>query len=292
MIRHLLLLLFGRPVVQVMGNVMALAAFLETVMYSRSMGQTVAVGTLGHGLVLVGVAGNTGNLAVLGLAGSESRKDRIMTGSAELRSRGGRVHQFKRLVRLVTGRTVCLSHRRRMRLMTIDALGDGTVIAGMAEITGEGRMLARTGNHLLVGAFVASDTDLLVLTFKADVQRLMRVVATEAVFYFVMDTAFMAVAALGDVVCHARAVPFVTVLATDLRFVGGTVRFDLCRLLAMALDTISNAQNSLLGKRNRTQTSNECQRKSCNQQPLHLILEHDLSSLQKQPDINNAHNDA
>ncbi len=147
-----LFLLFDRPVVQIMSNIMALATFRETLVHALCVRQTMAVSTLRYGLVLVGVTGCTGNLAVLGLAGGKSCKHRIMTSGTELRSRGGRISQLKRLVSLVTCGTVGLGHRRGVRLMTINTVRDVAVGVCMAEVTGKGCVLARACNHLLVGA--------------------------------------------------------------------------------------------------------------------------------------------
>ena len=49
---------------------------------------------------------------------------------------------------------------------------------GMTKIAGKGCVLARAVNHLLVGPGVTRDADDLMLAFKIDIQRLMRVVTT------------------------------------------------------------------------------------------------------------------
>ena len=64
-----------------------------------------------------------------------------------------------------------------MRFMAVDALRNATVLIGMTEVAGEGRMLARTGKHLLLGTSVTGDTNLLVFTFEANIQWLMRIMA-------------------------------------------------------------------------------------------------------------------
>ncbi len=85
--------------------------------------------------------------------------------------------------------------------MAVNTSRDVAVCICMTEITGKGRVLARTGDHLLVGACMAGDTNRLVLAGQGHVQRLMRIVATQAgIFHFVMRAAFMAVAALRNVV--------------------------------------------------------------------------------------------
>lgn len=67
-----------------MSGVVTLAAFRETLMHWLGMRQTVAIGTQRHGLVLCGVTGCTGYLAMLRLADRERRKSRIVAGSAKL----------------------------------------------------------------------------------------------------------------------------------------------------------------------------------------------------------------
>lgn len=106
----MLLLLFSGPVVQVVSDVVALAAFREAVMHRLCMGQPVAIGAIGHGLVLGGVAGCAGDLAVLRLACGQRCKDRIVARGTELRSGAGRVSQRQRLVCLVTGCAVSLGN--------------------------------------------------------------------------------------------------------------------------------------------------------------------------------------
>ena len=76
------------------------------------------------------------------------------------------------------------------------------MVVSMTEITCEGRVLAWAGNHLLVGTGMTRDTNRLMLTLKGNIQRLVRIVATEArCFNFVVSTAFMTIAAVGDIAC-------------------------------------------------------------------------------------------
>lgn len=76
--------LFCRPIVQIVGNIMTLATFREALMHAFGVRQTMAVSTLRHGLVLVGMTGCTSNLAMLGLTRGERRKDRVVTCSTKL----------------------------------------------------------------------------------------------------------------------------------------------------------------------------------------------------------------
>lgn len=267
--------LLGRPVIQIVSDIMALTTFREAFVHALGMGQAVTIGTLGHGLVLGAVAGRTGDLAVLGLAGRKGRKDRIVAGSTQLGSSAWRIVKLKRLVRQVTGRAVCLGHGCRVRLMTIGTSRDVAVGVSMAEVTGEGRMLARAGNHFLVGTGVTGDTYGLMLTDEANVQRLMGVVATEAfLFHLVVGASLVTVTAQGDIVGHTRPMTLVTRLTVYLSLVRRSICSNLGRLLGMTLDAVSHGKNRLLSQSDGTQSKNEHQRKSCQQQLLSLFLQH------------------
>jgi len=76
--------LLGWPVIQIMRNVVTFATFREARVHALCMRQTVAVGTLWHSLVLVGVAGNTRDLTMLRLAGSQGLKYPAVTGSTKV----------------------------------------------------------------------------------------------------------------------------------------------------------------------------------------------------------------
>lgn len=164
--------------------------------------------------------------------------------------------------------------------MAIHAGRDIAMGIGVAEVTGEGGMLARIGKHLLVGAGMAGDADDLMLAGQVDLQRLMRVVAAEAVVNFIVGAARMTVAALGDIVRNTRAMPFVAGLAIDFRFVGGTIGGNLRRLLAVTFDAVVNGQHGLFGERDSTQAGDKNQRHCRNQQFTRLTLQHLTSSLE------------
>ena len=89
-----------------MSNIVTFATFREALVHRRSVRDTMTVGTLGYGHMLVGVTGCTRDLAVLGFAGSERCVDSIMAGATKLRCRGGWLSQFQRLMCLVAGATV------------------------------------------------------------------------------------------------------------------------------------------------------------------------------------------
>ena len=77
-------MLFSGPVVQIVSNVMALTTFREALVHALGVWQTMTIRTLGHSLVLVSMTGCARDLAMLGGACGKSRKDGVMTCSAEL----------------------------------------------------------------------------------------------------------------------------------------------------------------------------------------------------------------
>jgi hypothetical protein len=128
---------------------------------------------------------------------------------------------------------------------------------GMTEITGKFFMLARVGNHLLLRTSMTTHTNSLLLARDADVQGFMRVMAAKTVIDLIMCTAFMALTALGDVVCHAWAVSGMTGRAVDFGFVGGPVCLDLRGLFSVAFDTVIGSQDGLCGQSRMTQANHE-----------------------------------
>ena len=259
-----------------MSNIVTLTAFREALVHCFSMRQPMTVSTRRYRLVFVGMTGHTGNLAVLGLACGQGRHNGVMTSSAHLRSSIRRIHQLQRLMRHVAGCTVLLSHRLRVRLVTIYASRHTRVTIVMAEITCKIRMLAGLSDELFVWFSMACITNSLVLPFQLNVEGFMRIVATEAVFYFVVSSTFMAVTALRNVFGGTRAVPFVACLTIDLCLVGGTVCSDFSRLLSVTLSTVIDGQNRL-GDSHRTQRK---ERDGENKQSLQLNIEHLSTSLE------------
>lgn len=180
---------------------MALAAFRELLVDPFGMRQTMAVRTSRNGLVLALVAGHTGELAMLSLACSQRRVNRIVTSGTQSGGRGVRVHQLERLVRFVAGRAVVLRHRLGMRFMAVRTGRHAGVGISMAEVTSEGCVLAGAGLHLLDRTGVTGVTNLLLLALDGDVQRLVRVMAIKAGnLDFVMGATLVAVAALRNIV--------------------------------------------------------------------------------------------
>lgn len=229
---------------------MTLTTFREALVHAFRVRQSMTVITSRHRLVLVDMAGRAGNLAMLGLACRQHGIDRIMARGTESRSGVGRIGQLKRLVCLVAGRTVGLGHRLGVRLMAINTFRDIAVSVGMTEITGEGCVLARNGDHLLVGTCVAGDANRLVFPFEGYVQGLVRVVAAEArLLDFVMSAAFMTVAAQGNILRRTGAMTFVASLAINFSLVRCAVCGDLGRLLGVTLGAVIYGQNRL-GKSN------------------------------------------
>ncbi len=183
---------------------------------------------------------------MLALAGGQLVEGRVMAGSAENRSGIRTVSQSERLMCLVARGAIGLHHGLGVRRMACHAVGNVTMGISMAEVAGNFGMHARTDDHLLAGAGVASLANSLDFAFKLDIQRLMRVVAAHASGNFIVTGSRVAVAALRYVVRNLGTVPFVTGLAINLGFVRRTIRFDLSRLLIMAFDAVGRRQYRLL----------------------------------------------
>lgn len=111
---YTLLILF-RPIVQVVGDTVALTTFREAIVDTLSVRQTMTVATLRNILVLVGMTGDTGNLTVLGGARLEHGICRIVAGGTELGGGIGTIGEQQRLVCLVAGPAVLLGHRLGVR---------------------------------------------------------------------------------------------------------------------------------------------------------------------------------
>lgn len=262
--------LLSGPVVQIVGNIMALTTFRETLVHAVSVRQAMTISTLWNRHVLVSVTGCARDLAVLGLARGKRCKSRIMTRSTELRLSRCRISQTKWFVSLVTSGAVSLSHQLAVRLVAINAVRDITVGVCMAEVTGEACVHARACNHLLVRTRVAGDANHFMLTVQGDVERLMWVVAVQAgSFNFIVGASFMAITTNRDIFGRAGAMPFMTGLAINFSLVRRAICRDLSWLLTVTLDTVRYGQNSVFSNGNRAKTSNESHRKSCNQQFLH-----------------------
>ena len=265
-----------------MSNIVTLATLRELGVHGRHMRLPVAIGTLRYGLMLVGMAGHAGNLAMLGLAGSKLGIDRIMTGSTEFRRSVRFISEGQRLVCLVTRRAVLLRHSLGVRLMTLDTIRDVAVSVCVTEVTGEGLMLARSSGHLLGRPGVTGNADGLVLTGQVNVQRLVRVVATEAVVDCIVVGTIVTVVAARNVVFNLRTMAFVARLAIDFRLVGRPVRFDLGRLLIMALGTISNHQpggENVSGRQNDKKSGSQNEGKKLRL----MAMLHGWTSLKKYP---------
>ena len=144
--------LFCWPVIEIVRDVVTFATLRETIVHCLDVRQAMAIGTLRNCLVLAGVTSCASNLAVLSLTGRKGCEDSIMTCGTKLRLGRRRICQFERLVRHVTGGTVCLSHRLRVGFVAVNTFRDIAVSISMAEVTSERGMLARVGNHLLVRA--------------------------------------------------------------------------------------------------------------------------------------------
>lgn len=173
---------------------------------------------------------------------------------------------------LVTSGTIRLGHRLTVRLMAVNTVRNVAVGVSMTEVTGESCVLAWAGSHLFVRTGVTGNTDNLVLAFKSYVERLVRVVAAEAVFNFVVFTTIMAVITTWDVLRNSWTVTLMTGLAINFSFVRCTICGNLSWLLIVTLHAVRYRKDGLFGQGDRPETCNECNSTGCDQQFLHHLF--------------------
>ena len=238
--------LLAGPVVQIMRRVVTVAALREFGVHGCRMRHAMTIAALRDHAVLIDMAGDAGNLVVLGRARRQFVVGRCMARGAKLGTGILTVGQFEGFVSLVAGRTVGLDHGFPVGGVTVDAVGDIAVGVGMAEVTGHFGMHAGTGGHLLAGTGMAGLTDCLELTFQVQVERLVGIVAAHAFRDLVMTGSSMTVAAEGNVVGDHRLVTLMTGRAVNFGFVGGAGSLDLGRLLDMTLVAVIGGQDVLL----------------------------------------------
>jgi hypothetical protein len=125
---------------------MAAATQWEFLVNTLGVWQIVTIATLRNSFMLIGMTAYTGNVMVFGFGCSQLAERQIMTGSTEnILCRVG-IFENQRLVDIVTGSTISLGHILRMRFMALQALRNCSMGIGVAEVTGEGGVLARLGD--------------------------------------------------------------------------------------------------------------------------------------------------
>ena len=225
-----------------MRNIVTTAAGREFFVDSFGVRKVMAVTALRYRLVLVGVAGDTSDVVVLGITGHQQGVGGIVTGGTEDVLGAVRIVQYQRLMNLVAGRAVSLGDLVRMWLMALEALRDDPMFFRMTEVAGEGGMFARIRGELIVLRGVTGQTFGLEFAFQFDKQRLVRIVTTQTVFQLIMRGPFMAHAALRDIVGARRAMTGMAGLAVNCFFMGAAGFFDFSWLLFMAFGTVIDRQ--------------------------------------------------
>ena len=232
-----------------MGDAMAIAAIGELLMDTARMGSPVAIGALGHHLVAVGMAGHTGNVFMLAGVGHQQLVGGLVAGGAVGVGRFRPVGHGRRHMRLVADTTVGLGLLRRVGRMTFDTLGNHAMLVGMTEAAGKQRMLARVGIQLRFLRIVAGETGRGHVRGQSDLQRPMGVMTAHALRQFVMGLAFMAHAALRDIIRNLRRMTNVAILTGNGRLVLGPGGGDIGRLLVVTLDAVTAGQSGILRQR-------------------------------------------
>ena len=232
-----------------MGDAVAIAAIGELLMDAARMGSTVAVGTRRHHLVALGVAGHTGNILVFVGAGHQQLIGGLMAGGAVGVGRFGAIGHGRRHVRLMADTAVGLSLLCRVGFMTLHTLGNHTLLVGMTEAAGKQRMLARIGIQLRLLGIVAGETGRGHIPGQSDFQRPVRVMAAHALRQLVMGLAFMAHAALRNIIRNLRRMTDVAILTGNGRLMLGPGGSDIGRLLVVTLNAVTAGQSGILRQR-------------------------------------------
>jgi len=191
------LLLCSRPVVQVVGDIVAFAAFRELPHHSGRMGRAMAVLAIGDHLVFFLMAEGTGQGRVFCLAGCQEAECLAVAGAAILRSYVGGIGYILRHVCLVALLAIGRSHFRRVRFVALRALRLFPVDA-VTEGAGKGAVLALVVFQLGYLICMTGDAGIRYVAFKRNLQGRMRIlVAAEAALKFKMGLPHVAFTALG-----------------------------------------------------------------------------------------------
>src|SRR5512135_2549874 len=184
------------PVVQVVGDLVALAADGELCHDAGRMGNTVAVLALGHHLMFFLMAERALECPVLGLAGGKHIVNRPVARGAKLRRRIRRIGNGLRHMRLMACFAIGGGHFRRVRLVALGTLGFLAVDI-MTEGTTLGAMLALVLLQLSNLLRMAGKTGVRYIVRKRDLQGCMGVpVAAKTPLEFEVRLPHVAVAAL------------------------------------------------------------------------------------------------
>lgn len=228
--------------VQVMCDVVAIAALGEAGQHAGRMWCAVAALASRHSLMLVFVTGYTGNSLMLCIAGNKMIECLLVAGCAHLVGCVGCIGNSSRHMRLVAALALGSAHIRAVRFMTLGTLWDFTV-----------HVVAETASQIGVLALnLLQLDDLLGVAGQAlfgdvvgqfdDLRGMRVVVATEAVCQLVVRLAFMTLAAQRDDLLDGRRMAGVAILTGYICFVGSTICSNSLGCGRMAFGTIGVAE--------------------------------------------------
>jgi len=232
-----------------MGDAVAITAIGELLMDAARMGSTVAIGTFGNHFVPLGMAGHAGNILVLIGAGHQQLIGGLVAGGTVGVGRFRAIGHGRRHMCLMADTAVGLSLLRRMGLMTLDTLGNHTMLVSMTEAAGKQCMLARIGIQLRFLRIMTGETGSGHIPGQSDFQRPMRIMATGAVRQFVMGLAFMAHAALRDIIRDLGRMADMAILTGNGGLMLGSGGGNIGRFLVMTFDAVAAGQSGLLRQR-------------------------------------------
>lgn len=222
-----------------MSNIVAISALGEASQHTRRVRRTVAALAGWHRLVLVFVTGNTVDTLMFCIGFAVQFERFLVTRCAHLVGGVGRIRNSSRHMGLVTTLAISCGHIGAMRLV---ALGTKRNLAMriMAEAASQSGVLAfdlLQLNDLLsmAGETLVSD---IVRQFN-DFWSMRIVVAADTSGKIVVRFTAVTLTAKRDDFFDGRRMAGMTILATNLRFVGSSIGSNSFRCCRMTLDTIS-----------------------------------------------------
>ena len=232
------------PVVQVMGDAVAVAAFRELGHDAGCVRYTVAVLTLRHHLVFFLVTGYAEEGLMFCLAGNNHVVSFCVTGSALFGWSICSINNSFRHVSLVALLAVAGTLIGRVSLVALSALWDLAVNI-VAERAGELGVLARVCLQLGNLRGVTGEARISNVTAENNLFWLVRIlVALEAAAELVVRFAFVALTAERDDFSVSRRMTLVAVLTGNHCLVGSAFCFDVSRSFCVTLDAVAAGQGN------------------------------------------------
>lgn len=236
----------GIPVIQVVGNIVAITALGESGQHASRMWRTMATLASRHELMFFLMAGYACHSLMFGIAGSQKLMSFFVTGTTHF-IRGIRwIGNSSRHMSLMTALAICGGHFWAVWFMTLGTLGDLAVYI-MAEATGQFGVFARSLLQLhnllsMTGkAFIGN------IISKLDNFRCMRIgVTAQTPGQVIVRFTTMTLVALGNDFSDNRRMAGMAILTRNLALVGATISCNSLGSCRVTLDAICAGQHGFL----------------------------------------------